>query len=107
MAWVIAQLVRALGWLYKSRLGLWIASALVWLGINLSTINIVIQPAIDALQGYAAGSGSGTGEYWQMGIAWMGVMNFDRALSMIISAIATKHGLAAGRLFLFKKGVGA
>ena len=40
-------------------------------------------------------------------IAWMGVLNFDKAITMVISAIVTKHVLTQGRLFLFKRGFGA
>lgn len=108
MAWLVAALIRGGLWLFKTRLGLFIASAAVWLGINWGTMTLVIGPTVDALRGFAEGSGSsGTGQYWEIGMAWMGVLNFDRAITMIISAVATKHAVMQGRLFLFKRGVGA
>ncbi|WP_017115337.1 DUF2523 family protein, partial [Xanthomonas vasicola] len=40
-------------------------------------------------------------------MAWFGVLQFDKALTMVISAIAAKHAIMQGRLFLFKRGFGA
>lgn len=103
---VIAGVVTGLGTLFKSRLGLFITTAMVWLGINFATIKIAVEPALDLLYGFAQGSG-GTGQYGAAAMQWLGVMNFDKAITMIGSAIMTKHAVMAGRLYLFKKGFGA
>ncbi|CAD7716636.1 hypothetical protein LMG31884_22630 [Xanthomonas hydrangeae] len=107
MPFLIAQLVTALAWLFKSRIGLWIMTAFVWLGINFGTIKMVVEPAIDLLTGYAQSMGSGNGELGATALAWFGVMQFDKALTMVISAVAAKHAIMQGRLFLFKRGFGA
>lgn len=103
---LIGALISALSWLFRSRIGLWIMTALAWLGITFGTIKIMIDPAIDLLKGYAQGLG-GAGQLGAVAMQWMGVLNFDRALTMIISAIIAKHALLQGRLFLFKRGFGA
>jgi hypothetical protein len=90
--------------MFNSRLGLWIMSAMVWLGINFGTIKLVLEPTIDALRGAATGLGGG-GEMFATAQAWAGVMKFDKGLTMIISAYVTKHAIMKGRLFLFKKGL--
>lgn len=108
MAALIAPLLRGLAWLLKSKLGYFIAAAMAWLGINWASLEIIVQPTVDLLLAFAqGGGGTGTGDYWADAVAWMGVLNFDKALTMVISAVATKTALLNGRLFLFRRGVGA
>lgn len=112
--WIVRMAVKygwgpgivGIGFLLKSRLGLFIATAFIWLGINFASLNLVIQPTIDILTGFAqdAGSGGGVGEFAQAASSYMGILQFDRALTMIISAVITKYALLQGRLFLFKRG---
>lgn len=99
-------MVSSVMWLAKSRLGLIVSTLFVWLGINFATIKIVLNPAIDLLKGYAQG-GMGGGQLGSVAVNWMGMLQFDRAITMIISAIAAKHAIMQGRLFLFKRGFGA
>lgn len=104
---IVAGVVGGITYMFKTKLGLFIMGAMVWLGINFASIKVVVEPAIDLLTGYAESAGSGTGEFGTTAIAWMGVLNFDKAITMVISAIVTKHVLTQGRLFLFKRGFGA
>ena len=104
---IIAACMQGLRWLLMSRLGLIIASAMLWLGINLATVNLVLEPLIDQLRGFADSTGSGGGSLYAAARAWAGVLRFDQALTMVISAYVTKHAVMAGRLYLFKRGVGA
>lgn len=103
---VVAGVVSGITHMYKTKLGLFLMGAMIWLGINFATIKIIIEPAIDLLEGYADG-GLGGGPYASMAIQWLGVLNFDKAITMIISAIVSKHAVMQGRLFLFKRGFGA
>lgn len=100
------QIIRGIGWLFKSRLGLFITSAMVWMGINFGTIKLVMGPALDQLKNFA-NSGGGGGQLGAVAMNWAGMLNFDKALTMIVSAVVTKHTIMAGRLYLFKKGFGA
>lgn len=103
---VIAGLITGLGTLFKSRLGLFIVTAMAWLGINFATIKIAVEPALDLLYGYVS-NGSGAGQYAGVAMQWVGVMQLDKAATMIGSAIMAKKIAVAGRLFLFRKGFGA
>jgi len=103
---LIGMLISALGWLFRSRIGLFIMTAMAWLGINFGTIKMVIEPAIDLLRQHAQGLG-GAGQLGGTAMAWAGVLQFDRAITMVISAVAAKWAITQGRLFLFKKGFGA
>lgn len=107
MPWLVAALARLGIWLFKSRIGLFLATALAWAGLSFTTISLVISPTVDALTAYASGSGGSGNEYWATAVAWMGVLNFDKALTMIIGAYVTRVTVAQGRLFLWKRGVGA
>jgi hypothetical protein len=100
------QVIRGIGWLFKSRLGLFISSAFVWLGINFGTIKLVIEPTINQLKQFSQ-SGAAGGELGAIAMQWAGMLNLDRAITMIISAIVAKHAIMQGRLFLFKRGFGA
>ena len=103
-----AAVVSGMTYMFKTKLGLFVLSAMVWLGINWGTIKLVIDPAVELLLGYADGSlGGGGNQYASVAVQWMGVLNFDRAITMVVSAVVTKHAVMQGRLFLFKRGVGA
>lgn len=104
---VWGALVAAFSWLIRSRIGLWIMTAMTWLGINWGSMKLVVEPAIDVLKNSAHAFGSGSGQLGAAALAWGGVLNLDKAITMIISAVVTKKAIMAGRLFLFKKGFGA
>jgi hypothetical protein len=103
---IIAGIITGITHLFKTKLGLFLMTAMLWLGINWGTIKIIIEPAIDLLYGYAQG-GMGGGPYAAAAMQWLGVMQFDRAITMVVSAIVSKNAVMQGRLFLFKKGFGA
>lgn len=103
---LIGILLSGLSWLFRSRIGLFVMTALTWLGINFGTVKMVIEPAIALLRQHAQGLGGG-GQLGATAMAWAGVLQFDKALTMVISAIAAKYAIMQGRLFLFKRGFGA
>lgn len=96
----------AVMWLLKSRGGFIVSQIMLWLGLNYATIKIVLEPAIGMLRGYAQ-SGMGGGQLGMVAVNWLGLLQFDRAITMIISAVVAKHVMTQGRLFLFKRGFGA
>ncbi len=102
--WAWGPLVTGIGYLLKTRMGLFLLSAFVWLGINFTTIKLIIDPAIAALEAYSQGGAVGSGQFGAAAAAYLGILNFDKALTMIISAIVTKHAVLQGRLYLFKRG---
>ena len=46
-----------------------------------------------------ANAGMGGGQFAAFALNFLGIMNFDKALTMIISAVAAKHAVGAGRCF--------
>lgn len=99
---IIAPVIGALVWTFKSRIGLFIASALAWAGLTYGTSKIVIQPTLDLIEAKLQGMGSG-GDLGQAISAWMGVLQFDVAVTMIMSAYATKMAVGATKVFLAKR----
>lgn len=103
-AW--GPLVVAIGTLMKSRLGMFILAAMMWLGINFTTIKIIIEPALDILTGFAQDAGTGNGTAIGMAAAqYMGLMKFDLAITMVISAIVSRNLVASKGLRLTRAAV--
>ncbi|MCR6687085.1 DUF2523 family protein [Pseudoxanthomonas sp.] len=100
------QVIRGFGWLAKSRGGLFLTTLFVWLGINLGTVKVIVEPTINQLRQFAQSGGS-FGEYGPVAMQWAGMLRLDEAITMVISAVVAKHAIMAGRLFLFKRGYGA
>jgi len=98
---LVGIIIDAIVWVFESRIGLFILSALVWLGISYGTQTIVIGPAITALQGYVSGMSSGSG-MGAVAFNWIGVLRFDVALTMVISAYSTRVSVGAAKVLLKK-----
>lgn len=100
--WLLPYALGGLAFMFKTKLGQIITSALLWMGINYSTVHIVFGPLLDTAKGYAQG-GFG-GNFYGLWIAqWAGVLQFDRAMTAIASAYVTRASVANTRLFLSKR----
>lgn len=106
VAWIISGVTSGVLWLFKNRIGQMITAVLAWAGITLATYSLGVEPFIDQLES-AAQAGAGGGEYAAAALAYMGLMKFDVAITMIISAVAAKHALNAGRVFFRRASTGA
>lgn len=113
--WIVRMFVKyawgpllvAIGSLMKSRLGMFILAAFMWLGINFTTIKIIIEPALDVLTGLAETAGTGgSGSAVAMAAAqYMGIMKFDLAITMVISAIVSRNLVQSGGMRLTRAAV--
>lgn len=106
VGWILSGVASAVMWLFKNRIGQMITAILAWLGISLAAYEFGVEPFLDQLRDYAQG-GMGGGEYAAVALQWMGLMKFDVALTMILSAIAAKHAINAGKVFFRRATVGA
>lgn len=77
IAWFVAGLSR----LFASRLGMWITSALVFLGLELGTQTVVVQPILAQIQATASGLPADAA-------GWMAFFNIDRYITILLSAYA-------------------
>lgn len=94
LAPLIAGLTGAVGRLVASRVGMWVVSALGFLGLSFATQTIAIEPILSQLQSSMAGV---SGDIAQ----WMGVLKLDQYVSIIVSAYAI-GGIK--RAFLARRG---
>lgn len=93
---VFGALVAAIGRLFATQLGRWIAAAMLWLGIGFATQAAVAGPGIEYFQSILTG-GSG------VAVDWMAFLMFDKALTMVLSAYATRATISAGKVFLARR----
>lgn len=99
--WFLPSLLGGVTALFRSRLGLFFVSAMLWMGINFTTVNIVIGPLVDQIAGLGQGGFGGN----QFGIwiaQWAGVLQFDRCMTAISSAYITRVAVSNTRMFLTK-----
>ena len=79
----LAPLLAAIGALFSrviaTRAGQWIATALAALGISYVTTEAVLDPIIGLVQSSFGGVGATAAQ-------WMGVMNIDKYVSIVLSA---------------------
>jgi hypothetical protein len=100
LAPLLEALLTGLAWLFRNRIGQWIMAALAWFGISWGTYHFAVQPWLNMLQSHVTGIGGG--EWGAVAAQWVGVLNFDKACTMVGSAVAAKYGLQSAKAFLVK-----
>lgn len=99
--WV--RLVAALGRGLKTKGGQWVAAVLASLGLGIATQTAVTGPAMDELLAYMQTLTSGSGEYLAVAVQMLAFCNFDKAVTMVVSAYGARAGLRAARAYLTRK----
>lgn len=99
--WV--KLVAALGRGIKTKGGQWFAAVLASVGLGIATQAAVTGPAMDELLEYMQGLTSGGGEYLAVGVQMLAYCNFDKAVTMVVSAYGARAGLRAARAYFTRK----
>lgn len=92
---IIGALLAALSRLIASRGGAWLLSSLAFAGLTFGTQSFAVDPLLDQIVTYANATGEDA-------IKWLRFFNFDKAITIIVSAVSVKYGLQAGRAFLKK-----
>lgn len=101
LAPLLSALVSGLAWMFRTRIGQWVAAALAWFGLSWATHEFAVEPWIDNMKDFTM-TGTG-GEWGSVLIAYLGIMKFDVACTMIASAVAAKYAVGSARAFLVKK----
>lgn len=71
--------------LFFSRVGQWVLTALLFLGIQFGSQKFVVEPLRAAIQSSFSGLDS-------QSLAWMAYLNVDRAITIVLSAFASAAG---------------
>lgn len=95
-----SRLTAAFSRTIKSKAGEWVTALFVALGIGLATHSLVVDPLLDELRSIAQGSGNDAGN---VALQWLGFLNFDKAFTMILSAIAAKESIRAAKVYLARR----
>lgn len=98
---LVAAMMTVLRVLLVAKIGTFIVSALLFFGMSFSINKWGVQPALDALEGYVSQLGTGGGAIGSA-IAWAGVLNFDKAISILISAYTVKWTITSAKVWLSK-----
>ena len=93
-------LTAALSRLFASKLGRWVAGALAFFGLTIATQQLVTVPSLAYFQSLMSDTGSDV-------TAWMGFLQFDKAITMLLSAYAARATVSAGKAFLARSAGGA
>lgn len=100
---LLNSLVSGLAWVFRTRIGQWAAAALAWFGLSWATHEFAVEPWIDNMTELTQTGTSVGGEWGGVLVAYLGIMKFDVACTMIASAVAAKFAVGAAKAFLVKK----
>lgn len=96
VAGLIALLVNMIRTMLMIKAGVIVAKILLFFGIQIVTDRYVIDPLLDFVRGMIdTGPAGGIGAAL---VGWAGVLKFDQALSMILSAYATAASIRSLRV---------
>lgn len=101
MPLVLAFIADAILWLVRNRIGVLIVSVISWLGITYGTQTFLIDPLKNQLLSYFTGAAA-SGELGQAVVQWMGVLQFDKCVTMIFSAVVIKQTMKALHMNILK-----
>lgn len=103
---ILAYFAPMLTWLFRRQLGRWIIGALIWMGLNITSIILIVDPLLQVVNGYMTGGSSPMdNEYWLILRNSLGMVNFDRAVLMVLTTWASTWAVKKSRIFLRKKGL--
>lgn len=80
---------------FSSRIGIFIASALAWLGLSFTTYKVGVE-GLRTLIGNELGNAGFL-------MDWMGFFAVDKAITIVLSAIAVKYAAGSAKAFLTRK----
>jgi len=88
MMFIVRWIVAGISRIFATRLGSWVAQAMVFLGLQWVVHEFAIAPILAEVQAAVASGGASV-------VAWVGFFNIDRYFTSILSAYATVAGKRA------------
>lgn len=88
---ILGGLLAGLARLVVSRAGIWVLSAMAFIGLEWITFEGVMEPIMDYVQSAAGGAGGISGDL----AGWMGVLNIDKYITIVTSAFLVGAGKRA------------
>ncbi len=90
------SLLAGLSRLFGTRIGHWFLSALAFLGLQYVVQEFAVAPLLDQIK---SAMGSAPGEI----VAWLGFLNVDKYVTLVLSAYATAASMGALKMRMKKK----
>jgi len=87
--------INLLAKVFGSRLGGWIVTALLWLGISLTTYKFGVEGFKTLIANEFA--------HADFLVNWLGFFGVDQAITIVLSAIAAKYATEGAKIALTKK----
>lgn len=97
MPYIAALIAQGIAWVFRSQIGQWLVGGLVFLGLSIATNELAVEPAINYLLGQIQSNVPA-----QI-VGWLGVMNIDKYITIILSAYVSAAALGAGKAFLTRR----
>lgn len=97
---IVAALMTVMRVLLIAKAGSIVLAVLLFFGFDWAVNKFAIDPALDALSGWMGQVG--TGHWGAIAMQWAGVLNIDKAVSVLISAFTTKASINSAKVFLTK-----
>lgn len=88
---IVGALAAAFARLIATRVGQWVVAALVFLGLQFAANEFVTDPLLDYIKGLINGAPADL-------IDWLGFLNIDRYITMVLSAYVAAASLSAVKL---------
>lgn len=98
---LVAAMMTVLRVLLMAKIGAFIVSALLFFGFTFATNEYAVEPLLDALRGHVQQLGAGGGAM-AYAIQWAGVLQFDKAVTVLISAYSMAWTIRSARVWLSK-----
>lgn len=96
---IIAAIMHALRIMLMAKIGAFVLKVLSFFGLAITVNKFAIEPLLDQLEGFISDIGQ-TGQFGAVAIQWAGLMRWDDALSMIVSAFTTAIMIKQARVML-------
>lgn len=98
-----ASLIARLASMMQSQIGRWVATAMLAVGIGVATNTVITGPGMDALMDTIQAQTDGGSALRAAALNWFAFFNMDKAITMVMSAYASRASIRAGRAFLVKR----
>ncbi|MDR7135725.1 hypothetical protein J2X06_002943 [Lysobacter niastensis] len=100
---LVALLVNVMRIMLMAKIGAFIVKALAFFGFTWATNKFAVAPAMDFIRDHMATLNGIGGEYGTLMVQWLGVLRFDQAVSMMLSAYAAAWTIKGAKVFLAKQ----
>jgi hypothetical protein len=96
----LVNAIRAMLFIHFAKM---LVGALAFLGLTIMVNNVVIDPIISGIQ--ARMSQGPTGSFGATALQWLGVLQLDKAVSMLLSAYVIVNTIKTAKISLQKVGL--